>query len=247
MPSQLVCRPERDLPVAVLRVTGVLDADTGEALHSAVRDRLAAQPEAVLIDVSALRISDPSGLADLASLVDETAQWPGVPIVLCGADPDTARTIAGSPVHHSVGTADDCRRAMAEITDASRTRRLRLRLRPVPDSCRQARQFVTQACTTWQLGGLVSTGTLVATELVANVVRHARTTMDLTVELRDGRIRVAVRDGSVRLPRPADPGPAEAGGRGLRLVRELADAWGVLPVPGGKVVWTSLSAEGAPG
>jgi anti-anti-sigma regulatory factor len=247
MPSQLVCRPEQDLPVAVLRVTGVLDGDTGDALHIAVRDRLAAQPEAVLVDVSAVEIDDPCGLAALTSMVDETAEWPGVPIVLCGAGPRTARAIAGSPLHRSVGTADDCAGALAELATGPRTRRLRIRLRPVPDSCRQARQFVTQACTAWQLGGLVSTGTVVVTELVANVVRHARTGMDLTVELRDGRIRVAVRDGSTRLPRPADPGLHDDGGRGLRLVRELADTWGVLTVPGGKVVWTSLSTPGLPG
>jgi anti-anti-sigma regulatory factor len=238
MPSQLVCRPEKDLPVAVLRVSGVLDGDTAHALDSAVRERLAGRPEAVLIDVSAVEIGDPRGLSALAAVVDETADWPGVPIVLCGARPQTARAIAGSPVHDRVATADDCTRALAEFAAGTRTRRLRLR--PVPDSCRQARQFVTQAFTAWQVGGLVSTGTLVVTELVANVVRHARTGMDLTVELRDGRIRVSVRDGSTHLPRAADPGLSDAGGRGLRLIRELTDAWGVLPVPGGKVVWAAL-------
>jgi anti-sigma regulatory factor (Ser/Thr protein kinase) len=120
-----------------------------------------------------------------------------------------------------------------------------MRLRPVPDACRQARQLVAQACTAWQLRGLISTGALIATELVANVVRHARTGMDFTVDLRDGQVFLSVRDGSVRLPRPADPGPTDAGGRGLRLVRELADSWGVLPVSSGKVVWTTLSAAGS--
>ena len=244
MPSQLVCRPEQDLPVAVLKVAGVLDDVTGAALHSAVLECLAAQPEAVLIDVRELRIDDPGALAVLAEAADETAEWPGVPIVLCGADADTARQVELSPARHAVRLADDCGRALTETASAA-PRRLRLRLRPVPDACRQARQLVTQACTAWHLGELISTGALIATELVANVVRHARTGMELTVLLRDGRVFLAVRDGSTRLPRPADPGLNDAGGRGLRLVRELADSWGVLPLSSGKVVWTTLSTSGA--
>jgi anti-anti-sigma regulatory factor len=247
MSSQLVCRPEQDLPVAILKVSGVLDLVTGDALHSAVRGCLAAQPEAVLIDVTDLVIDDPGGLDVLSDVVDQTAEWPGVPIVLCGAGPDTARRIEQSDARLAVGVADSCEEALADTDVAPAPRRLRMRLRPVPDACRQARQLVTQACTTWQLGGLVSTGALIATELVANVVRHARTGMEFTVALRDGRIMLAVRDGSPRLPRPADPGLTDAGGRGLRLVRELADSWGVLPVSGGKVVWTTLSAPAAPG
>ncbi len=40
---------------------------------------------------------------------------------------------------------------------------------------------------------------------------------------------------------PADPQVVAAGGRGLRLVRDLTDAWGVLPIADGKVVWTHIS------
>jgi anti-sigma regulatory factor (Ser/Thr protein kinase) len=105
---------------------------------------------------------------------------------------------------------------------------------------------VTRAVAAWHLGDITATASLVATELVANVVRHAHTTMEFTMALRDGRISLAVRDGSVVLPRPAEPGVTDAGGRGLRLVRELSDAWGVLPMSDGKVVWTTLNAS-APG
>jgi anti-sigma regulatory factor (Ser/Thr protein kinase) len=115
-----------------------------------------------------------------------------------------------------------------------------VRLRPVPDACRQVRQLVAQACAAWQHSELTATAALVATELVANVVRHAHTTMDFTVGLRDGRMSMAVRDGSRRLPRPADAKLTDSGGRGLRLVRELTESWGVLPFPDGKVVWTRI-------
>jgi anti-sigma regulatory factor (Ser/Thr protein kinase) len=128
----------------------------------------------------------------LSTVVCRTADWPAVPIVLCGAGPETARTIASWP---------DC--------------------------------------------ALAGTAALVATELVANVVRHAHTTMEFTVGLRDGRVCLTVRDGSRMLPRPQAPEAGQAGGRGLQLVRELTDAWGVLPVSDGKVVWTHLTAGAA--
>jgi len=37
MTSQLICRPEQLLPVAILRVSGVLDTGTSAALRNAVR------------------------------------------------------------------------------------------------------------------------------------------------------------------------------------------------------------------
>jgi anti-sigma regulatory factor (Ser/Thr protein kinase)/anti-anti-sigma regulatory factor len=242
MTSQLVCRPEQHLPVAILRVSGVLDAMTKEALEHAVGHALSAQPEALLIDVSALEVAEPAALDVLSSVVCRTAEWPAVPIMLCGAGPETARTIAAWPDCAAVSTATTCADGLAGTKEEPEPRRIRVRLRPVPDACRQVRQLVTQACAAWQRSELAGTAALVATELVANVVRHAHTTMEFTVGLRDGRVCLTVRDGSRLLPRPTEPGVGDAGGRGLQLVRELTDAWGVLPVPDGKVVWTHLTA-----
>jgi anti-anti-sigma regulatory factor/anti-sigma regulatory factor (Ser/Thr protein kinase) len=241
MPNQLVCRPERDLPVALLKVSGVLDLATSDALEHAVARSLCAQPEALLVDVADLEITDPLGLAALRSIVRRTADWPAVPIVLCGAEPATAKALAGSPDCGGVGTADSCGEALQRLAAEPHPPRMRVRLRPVPDACRQVRQLVAQACTAWHRGEISAIAALVATELVANVVRHAHTTMEFSVGLRDGRIWLAVRDGSRRLPRPADPNVSDAGGRGLRLVRELTESWGVLPVVDGKVVWTRLA------
>jgi signal transduction histidine kinase len=115
----------------------------------------------------------------------------------------------------------------------------------VPDACRQVRNLVTQACDAWQRAELAATASLIATELVANVVRHAHTTMEVTLGLRAGRLAVAVRDGSRTMPRPTDPPVNQGGGRGLRIVRDLTEAWGVLPIYDGKVVWGRLAADGA--
>jgi histidine kinase-like protein len=229
--SRLVCRPERDLPISVLRVRGRLDTQTGDALLTAVRRCLAPQPEALVVDLADTDLAEPRALAAIPHLIGETAEWPNVPVILCGHD-------LGHPL---VGHAETIADALAEIADEPEPRRIRVRLRPVPDACRQVRNLVTQACTTWQASSAAATASLVATELVANVVRHAHTTMDFTLGLRNDRICLTVRDGSRRLPQPADPAPSEAGGRGLRLIRALTQSWGVHPYADGKVVWTHLS------
>jgi hypothetical protein len=226
--------------VAVLVVTGTLDPITGDALEQAVRRSLSHQPDALLVDMADMRVGDPRGLAALSSVVCQTADWPAVPIVLYAADQATTAAIAAVPECAGVRTAGSRSEALAAAKEEPTTRRIRVNLRPVPDACRQVRQLVTQACAGWQRGELSATAALVASELVANVVRHAHTTMEFTVGLRDGRMSLTVRDGSRHLPKPADPALTDPGGRGLRLVRELTDSWGVLPISDGKVVWTHL-------
>ncbi|GAA1619800.1 ATP-binding protein [Actinoplanes couchii] len=233
MPSQLVCRPERDLPVAVLTVSGTLDRMTEGALGAAVRRSLSVQPARVLLDFSRVRLGDPAATAVLGE------QFPAVPIVVCGADAETRSALAADPRCAGLRLVPDFRESLAEAEEPVSA--VRVRLRPVPEACRQVRGLVTQTLTAWQRTDATAIATLIATELVANVVRHARTTMDFTLRLRDGRMIVAVRDHSRRMPRTLDPSVADAGGRGLRLVGDLADAWGVLPVTDGKVVWSQLT------
>ncbi len=243
LPSQLVCRPELRYPVAALRVSGTLDQETGDALQQAVRLRLADQPAVLLLDVGRLRIGDPLGLTALSASICEASEWPDVPVVLCGADQRTTSMIATAPECHRLEFADDLAAALVTARAGTIPPQMRVRMRPVPNACRQVRHLVTQACLAWHRSDLVATATLIATELVANVVRHAHTSMDFTVRpLGDGRIGMTVRDHSRRMPKPADAGLSDPGGRGLRLVRDLTDAWGVLPVTDGKVVWTRLHA-----
>jgi anti-anti-sigma regulatory factor len=242
LPSQLICRPEHAPPVAVLRVSGTLDLVTGNALQQAVRLSVADQPVRLLLDVADMRIGDPLGLSALSAVVCQTAEWPNVPIVLCGADRRTADQLTASPDCVDLQFADDCAKALATARAEREPPRIRVRLRPVPDACRQVRQLVLQACAGRQHSDVAATAALIATELVANVVRHAHTTMEFTLGWTGERLSISVRDGSRRLPRPADPGVRDAGGRGLRLVRDLTEAWGVLPVSDGKVVWTQLRA-----
>lgn len=244
MPSQLVCRPERGFPVAALHVGGTLDQVTGDALHQAVRLRLAEQPTVLLLDLAELRIGDPVGLSALNAVVGPTLAWPDVPVVVCGAGPRTIALITSAPECAALRFEDDFGAALASARAEIEPPRIRVRMRPVPGACRQVRHLVTQTCSAWHRAELASTATLIATELVANVVRHARTTMDFTIRpLSGGHLYMAVRDHSRRMPRPTEAGVSDAGGRGLRLVRDLTDSWGVLPVSDGKVVWTRMHTD----
>jgi anti-sigma regulatory factor (Ser/Thr protein kinase) len=80
---------------------------------------------------------------------------------------------------------------------------------------------------------------VMVSELATNCVRHAGTDFTVGVEVDEHRIRVAVSDGGAGRPIVRSPGPREPSGRGLRIVRELADSFGIQDRQGapGKTVW----------
>ena len=85
--------------------------------------------------------------------------------------------------------------------------------------------------------------TLMVSELASNCVQHAATDFTVSIERTERHIRVEVADrgsGGVEL---LDPLPTDACGRGLRIVAQLADAWGVDQSQGrdGKDVWFVLN------
>jgi anti-sigma regulatory factor (Ser/Thr protein kinase) len=69
-------------------------------------------------------------------------------------------------------------------------------------------------------------------ELVANSVLHAGAdtseSIGVQMTIDDATVRIAVSDnGSVSIPSVLPPDTARHGGRGLRLVEMLSDAWGM--------------------
>ncbi|GAB7042129.1 MULTISPECIES: ATP-binding protein [Catenuloplanes] len=121
---------------------------------------------------------------------------------------------------------------------------VRASLPPVADSSRAARHLVVDACTRWNVPAVADTACVIASELVTNAVRHAGTPMDMTLAIADGKLLLAVRDGSPRPAVPTHPDPHTPGGRGLLLVGEMSQAWGSLALPdGGKVVWAALRTD----
>jgi anti-sigma regulatory factor (Ser/Thr protein kinase) len=111
-----------------------------------------------------------------------------------------------------------------------------------------ARRHVDDALRSSVPGETLEQVTLLVSELVTNVVRHARTgpgdSLLLAIRLGREKLRVQVSD---RDPRPFDatptPDPAQGRGYGLYLVSRLSRRWGV-EHEGGTRVWFELGLAG---
>jgi anti-sigma regulatory factor (Ser/Thr protein kinase) len=90
---------------------------------------------------------------------------------------------------------------------------------------------------------------VMVSELVTNCVLHTDTEFRVRVDHDRAHVRVEVTDYGDGTPEPRVPPISEPSGRGLRIVRELADDFGVrpLPQPPGKTVWFSVDLEPAAG
>jgi anti-sigma regulatory factor (Ser/Thr protein kinase) len=106
------------------------------------------------------------------------------------------------------------------------------------ESVGRARRFAVDALGDVAPDILDSIAVMVS-ELATNSVRHAASAFTIAVEHDHQRIRVAVSDAGDRLPRLRTPEPREPSGRGLQIVRALADEWGVTEAADkqGKTVW----------
>ena len=117
-----------------------------------------------------------------------------------------------------------------------------IELAPTPASVALARRWSQDVLDRLGAPELSDTMALLVSELVSNVVLHARTPCELSILEDHGRIRVEVQDGSDRLPglKPRTDLLAQSG-RGMLLVDGLSAAHGVEPEPrGGKRVWFEL-------
>jgi anti-sigma regulatory factor (Ser/Thr protein kinase) len=119
----------------------------------------------------------------------------------------------------------------------------RLDLPAEPASPGEARAVIRLVCRAGGIGDEVrEDAELVATELVANVVDHARTSCTLTVTLTGGGVLIEVRDFyPCPPPQPQPFDPNNPRGRGLLVVAAVSSRWGVTPFPDGKSVWALLS------
>jgi anti-sigma regulatory factor (Ser/Thr protein kinase) len=112
-------------------------------------------------------------------------------------------------------------------------------------------------CRDWQLDPLGDDLVLPVSELITNAVIHAGTDVIMTISLAGECLEVAIRDqqphppdirdlepylrslDAIRFPgaqAPVETEPAD-GGRGIPIVHELTDGWGVNQQSDGKEVW----------
>lgn len=112
------------------------------------------------------------------------------------------------------------------------------------ESVTTVRHFVRAA--TRELGTEVDpqVAELLASELAANAVGVAAGEITVTAQCARGRFRVEVRDFGYGRPQASRPDPLDlGGGRGLMIVDQLADQWGVDEYLPGKTVWFELTAD----
>jgi hypothetical protein len=87
------------------------------------------------------------------------------------------------------------------------------------------------------LDELIMTTELVASELVGNVVRHARG--PITLRLLRGRTLICeVADASPAMPRIRRAADTDENGRGLQLIAAVTSRWGAHYTGSGKCIWT---------
>ena len=115
-------------------------------------------------------------------------------------------------------------------------------LPPTALSISAARHVVLELLSVWGTPQDRDDAALLVTELVANVVDHVGGEECLTLELTssEGRLRIAVRDGSSVRPVVHELSRDRPRGRGLLMVQEIADRWGSEDDQGGKRVWFEL-------
>ncbi len=104
-----------------------------------------------------------------------------------------------------------------------------------------AREFAREVLADWGVRGRADDVVLCVSELATNALLHGvppgRGFLLRLLPCGDG-VRVEVHDSGGGVPAvPLEPGGSDEGGRGLLLVSELADKWGVTEREPGEVVW----------
>ncbi len=119
-------------------------------------------------------------------------------------------------------------------------------LPPSAVSVTLARRVVRDVLRGWSAAHDREDAELLVTELVANAVDHADGELiTLEVTLAGAWLRIGVVDGSALRPVVRELSHTAERGRGMRLVVDIADRWGVEDHHGGKRVWFELTCAGA--
>ena len=231
----------------MLAVSGELSQRSAGLVSGAVSAALANSGR-VLVDVSGVRVSWPPAVGLFGSVLAGLGGWPGVRLVLFGADAALARSLAAQGVSATVPVAPDQTTARQLLDRRPRVLARHLDLEQPRSATRRARTFVQAACADWRLDeirdDLRDDATIVACELVDNAVRYADPGYRLTLRYDVFGLTIAVRDRRPdRLPQALPDGlggPSHLSG--LFLVAALSQQWGVIPGQDEKTVWALLPA-----
>lgn len=232
---------------SVLMFDGLLDSSTYLPLRDAVIKTALAEPRAVIIDVTELRVPAESAWSVFASARWHVSVWPDVPVVLVSQDSHSREAIVRSGVTRHVPLHTTIESACAEA--ASRPaplpcRRARAVLPAAHSSLHRARELLAEWLLTWWQPDLIPVASIVVDVFIENVLEHTQSAPGLVVETRGDTVTIAVEDDS-HLPAVRHEDPYHGGDRvsGLAVVAAVARAWGSAPTLTGKTVWAVVGPE----
>jgi PAS domain S-box-containing protein len=185
-----------------------------------------------LVESATREIDD--GMAELARLLRAAHEGPGEVAADLERLCDTV-TAGLLPAEHS--TADDAALLIARLHALTDDDMASWLLPEDPRAAGQARCHIREQLRTWGLDDLTPTTELLASELVGNVVRHAKGPVRLRL-LHGPELVCEVFDGSLTMPRIRRASETDEGGRGLQLVTALSRRWGTRYTATGKCIWT---------
>ncbi|GAA3440518.1 STAS domain-containing protein [Kutzneria kofuensis] len=229
----------------LVRLVGDLDLASVAGVRTALMKCVADEPSGVIIQLDRATVVTPLALSVFSVVARRASDWPGLQVMLVARPGRTRELLRRGALDRFVPTFALVAEAMRALQGAPARQVAKLELPPSDGSPALARRFVTETLREWRVDGLTEDACLVVSELVENAILHGQSAAGLRLELRRGRLTIAVRDGSNRAPSRLEPGSAESGGRGVFLVDAMSKAWGTTPTwDGGKVVWAVLAVAG---
>jgi anti-sigma regulatory factor (Ser/Thr protein kinase) len=225
----------------VLRLQGGLSLATVARVRAPLR-KLLFDRGAVVVDLSRLHLAWAPAAEVFPAALAAAGGWPAARLVLTGASDDLDRELRSQRIQRTVPLVEDPADAHAHLWRRPE-RVTRHRDLPVTETApAAARALVREACADWAASVAQDAAEVVASELVSNAVRHARSSCRLSVTIDAAGLHVGVRDyapGHSARPRPVEV--AQAHGRGMHLVAVLATTWGVQEHADGKTVWALIA------
>src|SRR3954454_7014336 len=176
----------------------------------------------------------------------------GSPLRVPFASPPVPPCHGRSPVGQVSPVACTHVLAQRSVVDSVRATSAHTDLAGTPHAAPLARIFVREHLRNHVPAVVLETATLLTTELVTNVVLHARTSIHLGLTWDEHNLLVTVQDGNEETPgdrrHQLDGDHLPETGRGLMVVKSLADefGWSRLADTTGKVMWFALAIPGVP-
>ncbi|MBU8825593.1 STAS domain-containing protein [Mycolicibacterium goodii] len=233
--------------MSLLTIDGVLDSSTYREVRDTVIKAALAEPRAVIVNVSKLKVPTESAWSVFTSARWHVCVWPDVPVLLVCEHDQGRRSLWRNGIRRYVpvcSTLDEaCTTVLADRMSPLR-RRARAQLPAVHSSVRRSRELVTDWLLSWSLTEYIPVTCVVADALVENVLDHTLSSPKLILESRGDTVTVAVEDES-REPAVRHEDPYRGGSRlsGLALVTSIARTWGCTPTTTGKAVWAAIGPE----